>query len=80
MGVFNSVYFKCPHCNEVQEDQFKPGGMQSWTFPDDAISGKMPLEYIRYFQDMKWECYSCGKEFTCKVDVEIKVSNPRIEK
>lgn len=76
MGIFNSVYFKCPKCGEVQEDQFKPGSMNAWYFPEDVDT--MPLDYVQFFNGRSWECYKCACVFQTDVDLKIEVSNARI--
>lgn len=47
MGVFDTVYFQCPHCGEYEPKQYKPGNMERWKFEEklpghieDAIDGE----------------------------------------
>ncbi len=78
MGVFNSVYFTCPNCGcKDIEEQFKPGYMKAWRFPEDYE--KIPLDILRSLNNDQIDCYNCETEFVVKIDIEIKVSNPRIE-
>ncbi len=77
MGVYNSVYFNCPKCNTLLEEQFKPGSMSAWKFPDDLA--KMPVSMVQNLNHTEVDCYECKHVFKVVVDVEIKVSNPRFE-
>lgn len=70
MGVFNSVYIPCPHCGEEQEEQYKPGYMQSWTLGRDL---DIPLEYLEDFKDRSWHCDKCENSFYTDAVVEVVV-------
>lgn len=76
MGLFNSVYIECPFCGEKVEDQFKPGGMYSWDFPDQV--DKIPIDLIRSINDNIYHCWNCNGEFQTVVDVIIKVSGAQV--
>lgn len=78
MGVFNTIYFACPHCGEEQEEQYKPGSMKSWMFPHDVKL--IPLEYLNSFRDRGWVCWSCDEYFRTDVNVTISIDGAKIEK
>ncbi len=77
MGVFNSVLVDCPNCHCSNDEQFKPGDMNSYHFPKDI--NEMPVSYLQSINDMTWKCYHCYTNFKTKMDLEIKISNPVIE-
>lgn len=77
MGLFNSVYVKCPDCEMEQEVQFKPGDMDSWVFPQDE---DIPIDYLERLDGVNFDCRKCGLTFHTRVDVEIKISNKRVVK
>lgn len=78
MGTPSSVYFKCPHCEELQEEQFKPGRMASYYFPDDMK--RIPIAYLQRFQKTTWTCTHCDKEFRTDVNIFVQVDNACIYK
>jgi hypothetical protein len=78
MGCFNSILVKCPHCDAQNEDQFKPGYMNGWNFPEEAE--ETPIEYLQSISGRSWICYNCENKFHTEVDVKIVISNPRVIK
>lgn len=71
MGVFNTVICKCPKCDTELEEQFKPGNMDTYSFPEDYLT--MPMEYLN---SMVF-CPTCKKMFILRADISI--TNPRLE-
>lgn len=77
MGLFNSVIVKCPQCGEENDEQFKPGYMDRYDFPEDVDS--TPVDYLKEMNDHYWSCYKCNTEFRTFVDVAVTISNARVE-
>lgn len=69
MGVFDSVICNCPKCDIELEEQFKPGSMDTFYFPQDYLT--MPPEMLNC---TVW-CHKCKKLFKLAVDI----TNPRLE-
>lgn len=68
MGMFDSVYFKCPNCGEEIEEQSKAGECILHNYDPDSV----PYEIAINLNNEKSKCYECGKEFVIKVDGMIE--------
>lgn len=76
MGVFNSVFVDCPYCSEENEEQFKPGNMWSWKFPNK----KIPYKYLLALDGFEWECSRCHEKFITETNIQIIIGELSIKK
>ena len=65
MGMFDSLYVKCPHCNKLIEFQSKSGSCGLWEFN----LRNLPSHVARGMNGQIIKCDKCGKniKFTCKL-------------
>lgn len=59
MGMFDSVYFECPHCGRETEEQSKAGDCLLEEYREDSIP---PNIAVSLNERESW-CDHCGKQF-----------------
>ncbi len=59
MGMFDSVYFKCPSCGETIEEQSKVGDCMLFTFDQSEV----PLAIAESIAGTKVYCDGCKEYF-----------------
>lgn len=65
MGCFDTLVIHCPHCNELLEEQDKPGYMNYYRFGDDPVDD---IKFLGYHS-----CYACNKAFTVEFETVPKL-------
>lgn len=71
MGLFDTYIIPCPHCNELVEDQKKPGDMNTYYF---GRSPKKDIDFVGWYN-----CYTCKKEFTVELESIPKMIVKKVE-
>jgi uncharacterized protein YbaR (Trm112 family) len=71
MGMFDTVYFKCPKCNGSVYRQSKAGECMLNNYTSDAV----PIYIAADIVDDKIYCESCKESFTIICD---KIPTPQI--
>lgn len=67
MGMFDSVYLKCPKCKTDLEIQTKSGHCLLNSYELDEV----PVEIARSLNGSTEKCYKCGHETTLEAVDEI---------
>lgn len=62
MGLYDSIYLKCPHCGEQEEVQSKAGKCDMEIFDKNSV----PVIIAAALQDDDWTCYHCKETFRIK--------------
>ena len=60
MGMYDTVNFNCPHCNEITSEQFKAREqplLSTFTFPE------VPYEILDNLTQELLTCENCGGTF-----------------
>lgn len=67
MGMFDSVYFKCPNCGKDIEEQSKAGECLLISYHQTEV----PLEIANSILGDDLHCYGCDKSFKIVTDDDI---------
>jgi hypothetical protein len=75
VGLFDSLYFRCPFCGESNEEQTKAGPclLDSFQFEKD-----LPAWVMEDFNGTETRCFKCQKRFKFVFDIEIKVKRKEL--
>lgn len=65
MGMFDSVWIKCPHCDKRVEEQTKDGECLCSNYDLEDAPPVLKTAVSGY----PIECYECGENFTVKAQV-----------
>lgn len=76
MGVYDTVIVKCPHCSCEADEQYKPGCMRYYNFPEEI--NEIPYDILTSLQNKRWKCYDCDKFFYTNFTLILKIENPRV--
>lgn len=68
MGMFDSVWFKCPNCGEEIEEQTKIGDCILANYNED----KVPVEIAHYLLHSELKCYHCDEFFKIVPNEDIR--------
>lgn len=59
MGVYDSVFFKCPKCGEDIEEQSKAGACLCRNIEPEEVPFEIAVDLV----NTECKCYSCGSSF-----------------
>ncbi len=63
MGMFDTVWFKCPTCGGAVEQQSKAGDCELQTIP----ASEVPAEIAASIEGEYISCRACGEHFKIRV-------------
>lgn len=64
MGCFDSVYFRCPKCDERIEVQSKAGECYMGSFDEDVV----PVAIANDIQGNSVECGACSRSYVIETN------------
>ena len=68
MGMYDSVLFHCPNCNEIVEVQSKAGDCVLSSIPGSRVPQEIALSLL---EDSGVYCESCDAHLTIQKKVEL---------
>lgn len=66
MGMFDSLMLRCPHCDHLNEEQFKDGDCTLSMFTLDDL----PKHLLPRFDGRSITCLACTKTFQIKIEYQ----------